>query len=245
MKLTNETVSIELKNGTVVLGTITGVDVAMNTHLKRVTLMPKGKNGIKVDNMSVRGSNIRCFILPDSLNLDTLLVDIDQPKQRAKRPERTTRALLPRFVLALCAAALLLAVMSDGMQQRWRQRTCMSQACVAASPLLALPTDLAMLLLPLTCCFACSARQSRARQGPGTRPRSWPMRGQQPGAAFGEMERSAAEAPMVPTVPCACATGVAGAVLKRSSVEYAGPWPCGRGGCLCAAQVYVRSLLVE
>jgi small nuclear ribonucleoprotein D1 len=91
MKLTNETVSIELKNGTVVLGTITGVDVAMNTHLKRVTLMPRGKNPIKVDNMSVRGSNIRCYILPDSLNLDTLLVDIDQPKQRAKRPERTAR----------------------------------------------------------------------------------------------------------------------------------------------------------
>lgn len=89
MKLTNETVSIELKNGTVVMGTVTGVDVAMNTHLKRVTLMPRGRNPIKVENMSVRGSTIRWFILPDSLNLDTLLVDIDQPKQRAKRPERT------------------------------------------------------------------------------------------------------------------------------------------------------------
>lgn len=88
MKLTNETVSIELKNGTVILGTISGVDVAMNTHLKHVTIMPKGKPGMAVDNMSVRGSNIRCYILPDSLNLDTLLVDIDQPKQRAKRPER-------------------------------------------------------------------------------------------------------------------------------------------------------------
>jgi small nuclear ribonucleoprotein D1 len=89
MKLTNETVSIELKNGTVVMGTVAGVDVAMNTHLKRVTLMPRGRNPIKVENMSVRGSTIRWFILPDSLNLDTLLVDIDQPKQRAKRPERT------------------------------------------------------------------------------------------------------------------------------------------------------------
>jgi small nuclear ribonucleoprotein D1 len=44
--------------------------------------------------MSVRGSNIRAYILPDSLNLDTLLVDIDQPKQRAKRPERTACARL-------------------------------------------------------------------------------------------------------------------------------------------------------
>jgi len=38
--------------------------------------------------MSVRGNNIRYFIMPDSLNLDTLLVDLDQPKIRPKRPER-------------------------------------------------------------------------------------------------------------------------------------------------------------
>ena len=66
----------------------TGVDVAMNTHLKKVKVIPKGKNPLAVDHMSVRGNNIRYYILPDSLNLDTLLVDLDQPKTRPKRPDR-------------------------------------------------------------------------------------------------------------------------------------------------------------
>ncbi|KAK9864252.1 hypothetical protein WJX84_007816 [Apatococcus fuscideae] len=89
MKLSNESVQIELKNGTVVQGTITGVDVAMNTHLKTIKLIPKGRSPVSLDQMSVRGNNIRYYILPDSLNLDTLLVDLDQPKIRPKRPERT------------------------------------------------------------------------------------------------------------------------------------------------------------
>ncbi|EOD11176.1 hypothetical protein EMIHUDRAFT_452526 [Emiliania huxleyi CCMP1516] len=79
MKLSNETVTIELKNGTIVSGTVAGVDVSMNTHLKHVKMTLKGRNPVSLDTLSIRGSNVRYFILPDSLNLDTLLVD-DTPK---------------------------------------------------------------------------------------------------------------------------------------------------------------------
>ena len=36
-----------------------GVDVAMNTHMRAVKLILKGKPAISLDQMSVRGSNIR------------------------------------------------------------------------------------------------------------------------------------------------------------------------------------------
>ena len=84
MKLNNETVTIELKNGTVVVGTVTGVDVSMNTHLRAVKLTVKGKETLALDHLTIRGNNIRYFLLPESLQLETLLVD-DTPK--IKRPD--------------------------------------------------------------------------------------------------------------------------------------------------------------
>ncbi|KAJ3092893.1 Small nuclear ribonucleoprotein Sm D1 [Quaeritorhiza haematococci] len=89
MKLNNESVTIELKNGTIVHGTITGVDMMMNTHLKTVKMTVKNKEPVSLDSLSVRGNNIRYYILPDSLPLDTLLID-DTPKAKTKKKEATT-----------------------------------------------------------------------------------------------------------------------------------------------------------
>ncbi|KAA8495547.1 Small nuclear ribonucleoprotein Sm D1 [Porphyridium purpureum] len=75
MKLKSETVTVELKNGTKVHGTVILVDYSMNIHMRGVKMTYKGQNPVHVDFMSVRGSTVRYVILPDSLNLDALLID--------------------------------------------------------------------------------------------------------------------------------------------------------------------------
>lgn len=86
MKLSNETVTVELKNGTTIHGTITGMDVSMNTHLKAVKMTTRRSPDapVHLDHLSVRGNAIRYFILPDALPLDSLLVD-DTPKAQFRK----------------------------------------------------------------------------------------------------------------------------------------------------------------
>ena len=60
--------------------------MSMNTHLKAVKLTVKNKEPISVDTITIRGNNIRYMILPDSLPIDTLLVD-DTPRAKAKKRE--------------------------------------------------------------------------------------------------------------------------------------------------------------
>lgn len=107
MKLNNETVTVELKNGSVIHGTITGtqfvlldqlrpdltcvcigVDMQMNTHLKTVKMTARNREPTSLDSLSIRGNNIRYFVLPDALPLDTLLVD-DAPKPKNRKKDES------------------------------------------------------------------------------------------------------------------------------------------------------------
>lgn len=90
MKCTNETVTIELKNGTILSGTIASVSPQMNTALRTVKMTPKGREPISLDTINIRGSTIRYYILPENLQLDNLLVD-DQPKPKNKARKEADR----------------------------------------------------------------------------------------------------------------------------------------------------------
>lgn len=95
MRLTRETVTLELKNGSVIEGTVAGVDMAMNTHLTNVKLSIKRSNPVTMTSLSVRGNTIRYFILPDTLNLDQLLIDAikqSQPKSTQNKPNGTSQS---------------------------------------------------------------------------------------------------------------------------------------------------------
>lgn len=104
-KLRNEQVTLELKNGTTVWGTLQSVSPQMNVTvtdavmslpktqtggvsggpgaLASMYLVDKAKkkpdntteDGVSLQYMNIRGNTIRQIILPDSLNLDSLLVD--------------------------------------------------------------------------------------------------------------------------------------------------------------------------
>ena len=62
----------------------------MNTSLRAVKMTQKGRDPIALDTINIRGSTIRYYILPDSLPLDTLLID-DAPKPKNKARKEADR----------------------------------------------------------------------------------------------------------------------------------------------------------
>src|SRR5262249_40650269 len=74
--------------GTIVHGTILSVDVKMNTALRTVKMTMRNRDPIPLDTINIRGNTIRYIILPDSLPLDTLLIDdAPKPKNKARKEQ--------------------------------------------------------------------------------------------------------------------------------------------------------------
>lgn len=84
--------------------------MSMNTHLKAVKMTIKNKEPVQLESLSIRGNNIRYFILPESLPLDTLLVD-DAPKAKAKKKEAGMYGVvflfISRFFKIACCCSLV------------------------------------------------------------------------------------------------------------------------------------------
>jgi small nuclear ribonucleoprotein D1 len=60
----------------------------MNTALRTVKMTQRGRDPIALDTINLRGSTIRYYILPDSLPLDTLLIDdAPKPKNKARKEQ--------------------------------------------------------------------------------------------------------------------------------------------------------------
>ena len=93
MKCKSEIVTVELKDGAVVTGTIEGVDIKMNLHLKLVKLTLKDRAPVSLENYSVRGNQIRHIELPDYLPIDTMLVDepVRKPKPAAEKKNKSIK----------------------------------------------------------------------------------------------------------------------------------------------------------
>jgi len=76
MKLTHESVTIALKNGSNVFGTVIGVDMSMNTHLKSAKLTPKNGEPISLDFITIRG--LFCKRKRDHLNIEEYFFNFRQ-----------------------------------------------------------------------------------------------------------------------------------------------------------------------
>merc|ERR1711976_103386 len=84
MKLNNQNVIVEMKTDEVVQGMIYNVENTMNMHLKNVKFTNRFGMEKNFKTMCLRGSNIRFIILPENLQIETILFD-DRPKQGKPR----------------------------------------------------------------------------------------------------------------------------------------------------------------
>lgn len=70
---TNQPVTVELKNGSSVNGQVLSCTPLMNLSLKNIKLIQAHQDPQLMQFMNIRGNQIRQILLPDDLNIETLL----------------------------------------------------------------------------------------------------------------------------------------------------------------------------
>lgn len=70
---TNQPVTVELKNGNSVNGQILSCSPLMNLSMKNIKLIQPHQDPQLMQFMNIRGNQIRQILLPDDLNIESLL----------------------------------------------------------------------------------------------------------------------------------------------------------------------------
>nr|UXY87117.1 small nuclear ribonucleoprotein D1 [Cryptomonas sp.] len=72
-KITNEIITVELKNGVTIHGRIFSSDKYMNIYLKKAKRSVIPELPLNIESISIRGNMIRYIILPIWINFDSIL----------------------------------------------------------------------------------------------------------------------------------------------------------------------------
>nr|UXY87604.1 small nuclear ribonucleoprotein D1 [Cryptomonas curvata] len=72
-RIINESITVELKNGSILHGILLKSDNFMNLYLKKVKKNDVLKSNLNLENISIRGNMIRYIILPIWVNFDSIL----------------------------------------------------------------------------------------------------------------------------------------------------------------------------
>lgn len=75
-KISNENITIELKNGLLINGILFKTDNKMNFFLKNVKIYTKTSTPSHQGSIYVRGNTIRYIFIPEWLNIDFLFTNI-------------------------------------------------------------------------------------------------------------------------------------------------------------------------
>lgn len=96
VKCRNERVTVEMKDGSQVTGTVKSVSPTMNVILTQADLI-HNESKQHLDSITIRGNMVRLVILPDELNLDAILSDaIFRPKKKSSKTAPKTPIQKPK-----------------------------------------------------------------------------------------------------------------------------------------------------